>query len=131
MDASVVLPWFLEDERSDYADSVLASLEDAEATVPCLWYAEVTNALVVAERRKRTTVEQVDRFVGLLMELSIVVGTAQPSMPHLLGVCRDQHLSSYDATYLDLAHHLRYPLATLDTALQKAATRLKIKLYEV
>jgi len=47
--------------------------------------------------------------------------------PGLFGM-RDLNISSYDASYLELALREDLPLATLDKALQKAAHRVGVQL---
>ena len=56
VDASLSLGWYLKDEQDrSYNLAVLAGLRDNEAIVPFLWAYEVSNALVMAHRRKRIT----------------------------------------------------------------------------
>jgi predicted nucleic acid-binding protein len=49
----------------------------------------------------------------------------------ILALAREQRLATYDASYLELAVRRRLPLATRDTALQKAADRLGLGLLAV
>ena len=51
IDASVALAWCFPDEASDYADSVLLAIENQTVIVPAIWPVEITNALLVGERR--------------------------------------------------------------------------------
>jgi hypothetical protein len=53
LDASVTLPWFLQDERTAFTDSVFAALGQEEFWVPTVWRLEFPNALLVAERKRR------------------------------------------------------------------------------
>jgi predicted nucleic acid-binding protein len=50
-------------------------------------------------------------------------------MTDLLGLARAHDLSSYDASYLDLAMKKGLPLATLDQKLRKAAVAVKLPIY--
>ncbi len=50
LDASVAVSWAFADETDDYSGQVLAALAQVAALVPSLWFLEVGNALVVAER---------------------------------------------------------------------------------
>ena len=132
IDASVALAWCFPDEASDYADGVLVALEGRTAVVPAIWQAEITNALLVGERRKRIRQPEVRRFVELLNGLSILED-GQPfadAMNNILPLAREYDLSAYDAAYLDVAVRHRAPLATLDGALQKAARAAGIKIFE-
>jgi predicted nucleic acid-binding protein len=53
IDASVALGWCFPDDASDYAEGVLVALEGHAILAPALWSIEITNAVLVAERRKR------------------------------------------------------------------------------
>ena len=55
LDGSVALAWCFPDERESYSQGVLDSLDRARAWVPSLWPLEVGNALLMGERRKRST----------------------------------------------------------------------------
>jgi hypothetical protein len=55
LDNSIVMAWSFEDETDEYADAVLDRLAVARAFVPTLWPLEVANALLMGERRKRST----------------------------------------------------------------------------
>ena len=132
IDASVALAWCFPDEASDYADGVLVALEDRTAMVPTIWSAEITNALLVGERRKRIRQPEARRFVELLKGLSILED-GQPfadTVSNVLPLAREYGLSAYDAAYLDVAVRHGAPLATLDAALQKAGRAAGIKIFK-
>jgi predicted nucleic acid-binding protein len=132
IDASVALAWCFPDEASDYAEVVLVALEGQAVLVPAIWSLEITNALLVGERRKRIRQPEVRQFVELLKGLSIVED-GQPfadTMSNVLPLAREHDLSAYDAAYLDLAIRRRAPLATLDAALQKAGRAAGIKIIK-
>jgi predicted nucleic acid-binding protein len=133
IDASVALAWCFPDVASDYADGVLVALEDRTVMVPAIWPVEITNALLVGERRKRIRQPEVQRFVELLKGLTIVED-GQPfadTVSNILPLAREYDLSAYDAAYLDVAVRHGAPLATLDGALQKAAHAAGIKIFKV
>ena len=74
VDASLTWLWFLKDEEDrDYALSVLASLRDDDVVVPFLWAYEVSNALVMAHRRKRLAIEEVPEKLTRLSTLPIQI----------------------------------------------------------
>ena len=133
IDASVALAWCFPDEASDYADGVLLALENRTAIVPSIWSVEITNALLVGERRKRIQQPEVRRFVELLKALTILED-GQPfaeAMSNILPLAREYDLSAYDAAYLDMSIRQGVPLATLDAALQKASRAAGIKIFRV
>jgi predicted nucleic acid-binding protein len=121
LDASMALSWCFEDEATAETDKVLDRLGDDHAIVPPLWESEITNALLVAERKKRLNEAQSTRFVSLLAVLPINVDTSGPPMTTLLALGRQHGLSSYDATYLALAERAGIAMATLDEKLRAAA----------
>ncbi len=131
IDASVALAWFFPDETSDYADGVLVALEGQTMLVPTLWAIEITNAVLVAERRKRINRPEIRRFVALLNELTVVLDSppVADTMSNLLPLAREYGLSTYDASYLDVAMRHGAPLATLDSNLQKAGRKAGIEIF--
>jgi predicted nucleic acid-binding protein len=123
LDCSVTLAWFFEDETNAYAEAVEDSLLSAVAVVPALWPLEVANALLVGERRGRTTEAKVSAFLTLLKSLPIATDdeTALRSWNESLHLARARRLSVYDAAYLELALRRGLPLATFDQKLKAAA----------
>ena len=80
LDASLALQWFLEDEENrKYSLAVLASLSEKRALVPLLWFYEVGNGLLMACRRKRISLDQVDGFLTRLKALPIEAAEQAPS----------------------------------------------------
>lgn len=131
VDTSVVMSWCFEDEGNGYAETVLESLESSEAFAPVIWPLEVGNVLLMAERKKRLGQAASVRFLSLLDALPITV-EQEPSermFKEILSLARAHGLSTYDASYLDLAMRLDLPLATLDTPLAKAAKKGGVPLY--
>ena len=125
IDNSVVMAWCFEDETSRYADTVLDKLEVSTAIVPSIWPLEVGNVLLVAERKKRLSEADSARFIALLTELPITIEQEPPGrmLKEILALAREYQLSSYDASYLDLAMRKGLPIATLDNGLVAAAER--------
>ena len=128
IDNSVVMSWCFKDEISQYADAILDSLEVSTAIVPSIWPLEVGNILLVAERRKRLSQADSARFITLLTELPITIEQESPErmMKEILALAREHQLSSYDASYLDLAMRKGLPIATLDNGLLAAAKRSQV-----
>ncbi len=132
MDNSVVMSWCFEDEGSSYAEAVLESLEAGRAFVPAIWPLEVGNVLLVAERKKRLRHSSAVRFLDLLSGLPISVEQETPDrmLKEILSLAREHELSTYDASYLDLAMRLDLPISTLDTSLVKSAKKCEVPIYE-
>ena len=132
IDNSIVMAWCFDDAEDDYADAVLESLETGQALTPAVWPLEAGNALLVAELRQRINRAATVRFLELIDALPIRVEQEPPGrmFKEIVSLAREQELSTYDASYLDLAMRRDLPLATRDAALLKAARRCGIPLFE-
>lgn len=130
LDSSMAVAWSFEDETDDYADRVHRQLATKRAVVPVLWPLEVANALVVGERRKRSTPVDTATWLGMLAVLPIDIDdqTNSHAWSTTLMLARAHNLSAYDAAYLELAIRRSLPLATLDEQLQAAAKAAGVKL---
>jgi predicted nucleic acid-binding protein len=128
IDNSVVMTWCFKDETSQYADHILDRFEDSTGFVPAIWPLEICNVLLVAERKKRMGEAGSVRFMALLAELPIIVEQEPPErmIKENFALARKHKLSSYDASYLDLAMRKGLPIATLDKNLLAAAKRSKV-----
>jgi predicted nucleic acid-binding protein len=100
--------------------------------VPALWSIEITNAVLIAERRKRIKQAEIRRFVELLDGLTVIIDSQSvtESVSNILPLAREYGLSAYDAAYLDVAVRQGVPLATLDSALQKAGRKAGIEIFK-
>lgn len=123
LDGSVALAWCFADEADAYADALARGLPRLRIVVPALWYLEVANALLMGERRKRSTPADTKQWLAFLRSLPITVDEMPPAqLGHdILTLARTHGLSAYDAAYLELAVRRGLPLATLDHRLAKAA----------
>ena len=132
VDNSVVMSWCFKDETNSYADIVLNMLTKVSAVVPSIWPLEVVNVLLSAERQKRLSKSDSMRFLTLLSQLPIFVEYERPEkmMKELLALARTSNLSSYDASYLDLAMRKGLPIATLDNKLIEAALSIDVPILE-
>ncbi len=132
IDNSVVMSWCFADEANQYADNVLESLKYVHAIVPCIWPLEVGNVLVVAERRERLKYIDSVRFWELLSELPIDIEqqVSEKIIMNIFMLAREAQLSTYDASYLELAKRKNLPLATLDNALLRATKKFNIEIYK-
>ena len=121
LDASVILNWLI-DEEIDPATAYLAtSISQYEVFVPPIWNLEVRDGLLMAERRSRITEDRLHERLQDLIKLPIDSDT-DSNLEDAFTLARTHRLSFYDATYLKLAMRRDIPLATLDNALDRAAT---------
>ena len=132
VDNSVVMSWCFEVEGNSYEEAVLESLESGETFVPAIWPLEVGNVLLAAERKKRLSQAAVVRFLALLGGLPITVEQETPErmLKEIVSLAREHGLSTYDASYLDLAMRLDLPLATFDASLTMAAKKSRVPAFE-
>ena len=132
IDAFVALARCFPDEASECPDGVLVALEGRAILVPVLWSVEMTNAVLMAERRKRVKQPKIRRFVELLDAQTVIMDSQSvtESVSNILPIAREYGLSVYDAAYLDVAVRHAVPLATLDSALQKAARKAGIEIFK-
>jgi predicted nucleic acid-binding protein len=121
VDASVTLAWCFEDEATPHTEAILDLLIEDTAIVPALWELEVSNVLLLGERRRRLSEAQSARFVALLGQLPIHVDSATVEMGAVLAAGRRHELTAYDAAYLVLAEREGVALATTDARLSSAA----------
>ena len=132
IDNSIVMAWCFDDEPVSFARAVLEELERGKAIQPSVWPLELGNSLLVAERRRRIGREHSERFLRDLDSLSIEV-EQEPStrmLGEILTLAREHQLSTYDASYLDLAMRRDLPLATQDKALLRAAGDCGVALFQ-
>lgn len=132
LDCSLSVAWFFEDEANAYAQAVEDSLSAASAIVPTHWPLEVANAIVMGQRRNRTTEAKATMFLGLLKSLPITLDdeTAMRAWQESIQLARTHQLSVYDAAYLELALRRGLPLTTLDDKLKAAANACGVPEYK-
>jgi predicted nucleic acid-binding protein len=133
LDVSIAAKWFLLDEQSVFADSLLDRVVAEGAYVPALFRWEIENVLLSAERAGRIERDDVDAALEALRDLPIVLDP--PGERCFCGnevhLARHYDLTPYDAAYLSLAGNQQMPLATVDKALAYAARDLGIVVVSV
>jgi predicted nucleic acid-binding protein len=123
LDNSVTMRWCFQNAAHPYADGILQTLAAGAAFVPILWRYEVSAVLAKSQKDGILTAHRADAFLATLHKLNITVD--HESSDHIL---TDVHrlavayrLTSYDASYLELALRKKLPLATLDDELISAS----------
>ncbi|KQP18126.1 type II toxin-antitoxin system VapC family toxin [Pseudorhodoferax sp. Leaf267] len=120
VDASVAAAWFLPDEATLFTEAALELSVTSDVWVPALWMLEIGNLFISAQRRKRITAVQRQELVQAAAALRLRVDREPVDMVALDALAAQHGLTTYDATYLELAVRRSLPLATLDAALLKA-----------
>jgi predicted nucleic acid-binding protein len=130
VDSSTALAWALPDETSGEAERFLMRISSGDLFwVPALWWYEVANALLTAQRRKRLTEAARTRLVELYRSLPFRTELAlDPDLVLRLHTLALEHnLSAYDAAYLELALRRGLGLATTDRRLRLAARKAGVR----
>lgn len=123
VDASAVLATVLKEERTPASVALRERIAVDGAVVPALWWLEVANVLLLAERKGRVASGDRATALGSLAALPITTDaeTASRAWSDTLALAEGHRLTVYDAAYLELALRRRLPLATLDKELRDAA----------
>lgn len=121
LDNSVSCGWFLEDQASDYTEAIARRLEDDQAVVPPLWELELTNVLRTTCLKGRLDAQAAHQVLARIVSLPIQVDRQPARAGEILALALRFGLSSYDATYLELALRLQLPMASVDAPVREAA----------
>jgi len=129
LDASMAMGWMVDTPTPRVALRALHLLQSGTiGVVPELWYYEVTNALIMAERRGQVSAQVVSAHLSDIERLAAFLELSPTTPSALLAAARHSGLTAYDAAYFELALRRNLPLATLDDQLRGAAQRAGIEL---
>jgi predicted nucleic acid-binding protein len=125
LDASIAAAWFLPDEHAEAADLLMNALRTSPAYAPSLFWFEIRNLFLTAERRQRLRAGEAALCAAQLRRLPIHdQGSGNDQL--ILALAARHALSAYDASYLALAIESSGPLATTDKKLAAAADAERI-----
>jgi predicted nucleic acid-binding protein len=129
IDASFAAAHSLPDEQNDTVDSFFDGITgNDEIFVPQLFWYEISNIFRSNVRRRRITVDQATeclKEIGcLVLTTDTVSGSAYSDK--IFRLAQEYELSSYDASYLELALRKGAALATLDDDLNTAAGKVTL-----
>ncbi len=125
-DASVAAAWVLPDEQAALADLALDRLGAETAKVPDVFWHELRNLLLSAQRRGRIDDRHADVSLSRLRRLPIR-SVVEADDRHVMELARDHRLTAYDASYLALAIREDCALASLDRRLTEAAAAVGVE----
>jgi predicted nucleic acid-binding protein len=123
------MSWCFEDEFNEYSKNVLQSLKQFKALVPPLWNLEVSNVLLMSEKRKILNTSDSTRFMELLNSLPIYVSDLNFLNSEIITTARNNNLTSYDAVYLLLAMRSGNDIATKDKDLLNACVKNGVSIF--
>jgi predicted nucleic acid-binding protein len=134
LDNTVTMAWCFNEEATEFTELLLnrlANLTDS-AIVPVLWLYEVANVIGLAVRKGRITEDKASSFLESLGDLPIEI--EEPPRPRIFVSVRalvgQYKLTAYDASYLELAIRHQLPIASSDSALERAAREAGINLVQ-
>jgi predicted nucleic acid-binding protein len=138
LDNSIVMRWFFNDgsiKDRQYSEGVLnLIIAGSHAPVtPGVWPLEIANVISRAESMGHIEENRSAHFLEIIREMNIATESiAQDiSFGSVLHLARVYKLSSYDASYLELAMRHSIPLATLDKDLTNAMKKVGVSRLEV
>jgi predicted nucleic acid-binding protein len=129
LDASITLSWFFPDERTAFTDAALEVAAQEECWAPAVWRLEFSNALLVAERKRRLTREERLQVLDEASRLNLRVDPTLQDLRRISAMADRHDLSTYDAAYLELALRLGSALITLDKKLAAAAVAAGVTVH--
>jgi predicted nucleic acid-binding protein len=120
VDASVGAKWLFRDEEDRPA--VVSLLDryaagEVDLVVPDLFFCEVSNAVLVAVRRKRISGEAALEALRELKDLHLAPVSVGPLLESAFSLALRLGLSVYDAAYLAVSESQGVPLVTADRRL--------------
>ncbi len=124
LDASIAFAWIYPGQATPASETLLELVESGTvAVVPSLWFLEVSNGLLAAQRRKLIT--PAERRQGLDGLSALALAVDEHDSRSVFGrttTLAEQHgLSVYDATYLEVALRRSLPLGSRDRVLLAVA----------
>ncbi len=125
VDCSFILSSFLPDERQLQVDSVYKQMSSGlyNVFVPALFYLECNNVLISLLNKQRINTSDREEYLQILSVLPFNIdkfcSTAE-SLHTIARLATKYHLTSYDASYLELSIRLEAKIATLDNHLAKS-----------
>jgi len=130
VDSSVSFSWVHRNQATLKTDELLDQVEQgATVVVPALWFSEIANALLVLQRRRILTPEEVRAAFESLsrLRLSVDEEATVASVGKTFELAQKYNLTLYDATYLEIALRRKLPLASRDIPLNAAARKCGLK----
>lgn len=123
LDASIAIAWVVPNQATAYTRRIRLRAKREPYHVPAIFAAEITNVLVVLERRRILTERGAEAAADVLSRLNPIVHEISLGILQLRNLANRFALTAYDASYLALALELRLPVACGDRPLKAALSR--------
>jgi predicted nucleic acid-binding protein len=135
IDASVAIPWIIQEQSSSTIDALFQDGYRGLVAlwVPSLWLTECGSVLNEMVKKKRLTLKQAQEAFTTLRYCRLQIDGVHSAavQSRILQLAQDGRLSFYDATYIELAQRKSYMLATLDSAMRRAAQAVGVHCLDI
>ncbi|MEW5800684.1 MAG: type II toxin-antitoxin system VapC family toxin [bacterium] len=132
MDCYAASALFLPDESSVKVKSFLGSLPgNYSLWVPALWWHEMTNVLLVAERQGRLNRLEIPKIILLFGQFNLNTDHSHgvKFSSRIYELASTYQLTAYDTTYLELAMRKEARLISLNRQLLSAAQKAGVEVF--
>lgn len=131
VDCSFFMSSILPDETQNKVEEIFYRISQREfiVYVPSIFYLECSNVLVSSLSRNRINQKSFEEYSNLLKLMPITVDKFSATSESIYSITRlanKHNLSSYDASYIDLAIRLEASIASLDKKLLDACAKANI-----
>lgn len=126
IDCSFFIAALLPDEKNHDFDFSAFSVH-----VPSIFFLECLNVLTTALKKQRITKDQYEECIVSFKDLPFTVdhfSSTQEALLTLSEIAKENNLTSYDASYLELALRLKAPLGTFDSKILAVCREEKIRI---
>ena len=130
VDASAALSWLLASQSTPASKRFIAELEGRRLSAPFVFGWEVNNTLLASLRRGRLSAPAYEDACEVLRRYDVKLG-APFHATRMFALAQEEHLSLFDAAYLDHALQARAELASRDRELLSAAVRRGVVIHDL
>lgn len=130
LDNAVLVGWVITSQATEYGKAVATAVRGSNAYAPSLLICEYIDVLRTACKRENVIAQEVNETIGFLQNLPIFYDADVPDAMQIFALAIKYDLSSYDASYLELALCKQLPIATQDKALAQATRTAGVAVFE-
>lgn len=120
VDASVAVKWFLPEEGSEQAETLLGG--KFRLIAPDLLWTEVANVVWKIARRGSITADEAQQMLRDASAMPVEIAESLPLLPKALRIATAADRSVYDSLYIALADREKASVVTADQRLANALT---------
>jgi len=136
VDCSFIMSSILPDENQAKIENIYKQIDGGiyKVYVPSIFYLECHNVLLCALKRKRINKNNYNDYLEILSSLPISVDNSSSTTDsfYTIGnISNKYNLTSYDASYVDLAIRMSATIATFDKKLANACEQANVGIIEI